>query len=65
MPPTAVLVDPVNIPGEAVLSPDQVLLQEFKERLVGLEESLPADHELARWTEATAVSIAVGQLRRK
>ena len=50
MPPTAVLVDTITLPGQTSL------LQEFKEKLAGPEvPTLPPDHELARWIEATAV----------
>ena len=57
MPPTAEVVDPINIPGAPELSPGRVLLLELKEALADLQDNLPADHELARWIEATSVSI--------
>ena len=57
MPPTAEVVDPINIPGAPDLSPDRVLLLELKEVLADLQDNLPADQELARWIEATSVSI--------
>ena len=51
MPPTAVVVDTINLPSQTSL------LEEFKEKLAGAEvTALPPDHELARWIEATAVS---------
>ena len=63
MPPTAVVVDAINIPGDPEMG-ETSPLQEFKAKLVGLEARLPPDHELARWTEATSVS-NLGLLRRK
>ena len=57
MPPTAEVVDPINIPGAPELSPDRVLLLVLKEVLADLQDNLPADQELARWIEATSVSI--------
>ena len=51
MPPTAVVVDTITLPSQSSL------LEEFKEKLAGAEvTTLPPDHELARWIEATAVS---------
>ena len=57
MPPTSTAVDTINLPAHPELEPGRANLLQLKEMLADLEDNLPADHELARWIEATAVSI--------